>query len=212
VTHRGAAGAAAAAPPSPSQCGVDAAPGVARTLVVGYGSPIRGDDAIGPLAADALAAGPLPPGLRVLSRHVLTAELAEDLAAADRVIFLDAAAQGRPGELRVCTLEPDAGAVSTMAHFLDPRELLAWCETLYQRVPQAWLVSVAGESFDYASYRLGPAATAALPLMLAEVRRLVDAPVGAYGSGRGFRAAGPPCTGASPDGGGGSGAPFDDPG
>ena len=39
------------------------------------------------------------------------------------------------------------------------------------------LVSVAGESFDYASYRLGPAATAALPVMLAEVRRLVDAPV-----------------------------------
>ena len=154
----------------------DAVPGVPRTLVIGYGSPIRGDDAIGPLAADALAAGPLPPGLRVLSRHVLTAELAEDLAAADRVIFLDAAAQGRPGEVHVRTLEPDAHAVSTMAHFLDPRELLAWCDTLYQRVPQAWLVSAAGESFDYASYRLGPAATAALPLMLAEVRRLVDAP------------------------------------
>ena len=65
-------------------------PGVWRTLVIGYGSPIRGDDAIGPLAADALAAAPLPPGWRVLSRHVLTAELAEDLAAVDRVIFLDA--------------------------------------------------------------------------------------------------------------------------
>ena len=167
---------AAAVASTPPQCGVDAAPGIARTLVIGYGSPIRGDDAIGPLAADALAAGPLPPGLRVLSRHVLTAELAEDLAAADRVIFLDAAVQGRPGELRVCTLEPDARAVSTMAHFLDPRELLAWCDTLYQRVPRAWLVSVAGESFDYASYHLGPAATAALPVMLAEVRRLVNAP------------------------------------
>ena len=147
-----------------------------RTLVIGYGSPIRGDDAIGPLAADALAATPLPPGLRVLSRHVLTAELVEDLAEAERVIFLDAVAQGRPGEVRVRPLEPDAHAVSTMAHFLDPRELLAWCDTLYQRVPQAWLVSVAGESFDYASYRLGPAAAAALPLMLDHVRRLVDGP------------------------------------
>ncbi|MBP8271659.1 MAG: hydrogenase maturation protease, partial [Sphaerotilus sp.] len=86
--------------------GPAAAPTAVRTLVIGYGSPIRGDDAIGPLAADALAAGPLPPGLRVLSRHILTAELAEDLAAAETVIFLDAAAQGRPGEVQVRRLEP----------------------------------------------------------------------------------------------------------
>ncbi|HYN59675.1 MAG TPA: hydrogenase maturation protease [Rubrivivax sp.] len=154
-----------------------AAPAAARTLVVGYGSPIRGDDAIGPLAADALAAGPLPPGLRVLSRHVLTAELAEDLAAVDRVIFLDAAVQGPPGEVRVRQLGSDAHAMSTMGHFLDPRELLAWCETLYRRVPQAWLVSAAAHSFDYACYRLSPAATAAVPAMLAEVHRLLATPL-----------------------------------
>ena len=88
------------------------AQGALRTLVIGYGSPIRGDDAIGPLAADALAAGALPPGLRVLSRHVLTAELAEDLCAADRVIFLDASVQGEPGEVQVRQLHPDAAAVS----------------------------------------------------------------------------------------------------
>jgi len=148
-----------------------------RTLVIGYGSPIRGDDAIGPLAADTLAEGPLPPGLRVISRHVLTAELAEDLAAAERVIFLDASVQGRPGEVRVHRLEPDASAMSTMAHFLDPRELLAWCETLYRHVPQAWLVCAAGDCFDYAGYVLSPAAKAALPEMLAEVHRLVDLPL-----------------------------------
>jgi len=143
-----------------------------RTLVIGYGSPIRGDDAVGPLAAEALAAAPLPPGLRVISRHVLTAELVEDLAEVDQAIFLDAAAQGEPGRVRVQALGPDAGRVSTMAHFLDPRELLAWCETLYQRAPQAWLVSVAGLSFDYASYCLSPVVAAAMPAMLAEVHRL----------------------------------------
>jgi hydrogenase maturation protease len=177
LTRRGRAG----AEPSPSapehRPEPAAAPTVQRTLVIGYGSPIRGDDAIGPLAADALAAGPLPPGLLVLSRHVLTAELAEALAAVDRVIFLDAAAQGKPGEVQVHRLNPDATAISTMAHFLDPRELLAWCETLYRRVPQAWLVSAAGHSFDYACYTLSPAATAAVPAMLAEVRRLFDAPL-----------------------------------
>ncbi len=108
---------------------------------------------------------------------MLTAELAQDLAAADCVVFLDAAAQGVPGEVRVHRLGPDASAISTMAHFLDPRELLAWCDTLYRRLPQAWLVSVAAGSFDYASYRLSPVARAAMPTMLAEVRRLIDAQV-----------------------------------
>ena len=166
--HAGLSG-ADHAPPAPVQAAW-------RSLVIGYGSPIRGDDAIGPLAADALATGPLPPGLRVLSRHVLTAELAEDLAAVDRVIFLDASVQGAPGEVQVRALRPDASSVSTMAHFLDPRELLAWCETLYQRVPQAWLVSAAGDSFDYACYALSAAAKAAVPAMLAEVHKLLDAP------------------------------------
>ncbi len=151
-------------------------PAAARTLVIGYGSPIRGDDAIGPLAADALAAERLPEGAVVLSRHVLTAELAENLAGVERVIFLDAAAQGQPGELRVRRLKPDASEMSTMAHFLDPRELLAWCEALYHRVPQAWLVSVAAASFDYDCSRLSPAVKAARPAMLAAARRLCGAP------------------------------------
>ncbi len=144
------------------------------TLIIGYGSPIRGDDAIGPLAADALQAQELPQGVRVISRHVLTAELVEDIAAADRVIFLDAAADGPPGEVRVRELRPDPGAVSTMAHFLDPRELLAWCQTLYLWEPRAWLITAAGASFDYASYSLSPAAAAALGPMLEQVKILLD--------------------------------------
>jgi len=144
-----------------------------QILIIGYGSPIRGDDAIGPLAADALAAGPLPEGVHVVARHVLTAELVEDIAAVDRVIFLDAAADGAPGEVRVRELFPDETAVSTMAHFLDPRELLAWCRNLYHHQPKAWLVSVAGQRFDYAHYSLSPAAAEALAPMLNQVQTLL---------------------------------------
>jgi hydrogenase maturation protease len=148
----------------------------ASTLVIGYGSPIRGDDAIGPLAAEALAAGALPEGVRVLARHILTAELVEDLAAVDRVVFLDATAAGEPGAVRVRELAADAGLASSMAHYHDPRELLAWCATLYGRAPRAWLVTAAGESFDYASYRLSPSASVALGAMLAQTRRLIGCP------------------------------------
>jgi hydrogenase maturation protease len=147
-----------------------------RTLIIGYGSPIRGDDAIGPLAADALQAGPLPEGVEVISRHILTAELVEDIAAADRVIFIDATIEGEPGEVLVRDLKPDASAVSTMAHFLDPRELLAWCQTLYQREPAAYLVSASGQSFDYSNYTLSPTGNSALGPLLERVHALIAEP------------------------------------
>lgn len=144
-----------------------------NTLVIGYGSPIRGDDALGPLAAETLAAGPLPPGVTVISRHILTADLVADLAATDRVIFIDASVAGEPGEIRVQSLTADVSALSTMAHFLDPRELLAWCQALYQRQPQAYLVTATGESFEYANYSLSPVATSALQSLLAQLRVLL---------------------------------------
>jgi hydrogenase maturation protease len=144
-----------------------------KVLIIGYGSPIRGDDAIGPLVADRLQNEVLPDGVDVISRHILTAELVADLVEHDRVVFLDAAVDGPPGEIRCRQLGPDAGAMSTMAHFLDPRELLAWCETLYGEVPETFLVSVCGASFEYSSYSLSSSAEAAIEPMLEWVRRLI---------------------------------------
>jgi hydrogenase maturation protease len=152
-----------------------------RALIIGYGSPIRGDDAIGPLAADRLAGllerGVLPDWVEVQSRHILTAELVEDLGRADIAIFLDAAADTAAGEVRCRELQPDATAMSTMAHFHDPRELLAWCEALYGRAPRAWLISAGGAEWGYASYQLSDTASAALqPMVEQAMQRLgIDA-------------------------------------
>ncbi len=148
----------------------------AKTLIIGYGSPIRGDDAIGPLTAEALMAAPLPREVRVIARHILTAELAAEIATAERVIFLDASVTGEPGEVRVQTLAPDASALSSMAHFLSPRELLAWCQALYGHQPAAWLITATGQSFTYAHCRLSPLAMAAMEVMLAEVQALIGRP------------------------------------
>ncbi|EXJ16972.1 hydrogenase maturation protease [Imhoffiella purpurea] len=147
-----------------------------RTLIIGYGSPIRGDDALGPLAADRLGSADLPDHVQVISRHILTAELVADLVDKERVIFLDASVDAEPGEVRCRRLEPDSEAVSTMAHFLDPRELLAWCQTLYGRAPESYLVSAGISSLDYASYQLTPIAESALERMLEAVDRLVAEP------------------------------------
>lgn len=148
-----------------------------RTLIVGYGSPIRGDDALGPLVADRLgelaAAGRLPAGVEVQARHILTAELVDDLHCAEHVIFIDAAADTPAGEVRCRRLAPDRNRLSTMAHFHDPRELLAWCEALYGRAPDAWLVSAGGAEWGYASYTLSATARAAVEPMIEQVLDLL---------------------------------------
>ncbi|MBK1617212.1 hypothetical protein CKO42_01850 [Lamprobacter modestohalophilus] len=161
-----------------------------RALVIGYGSPIRGDDALGPLVADRLqehfgkqpqlsaqprAQTETPTGaVEVQARHILTAELVDDLARTERVIFVDAAIDTPPGQVRRRRLSPDRTALSTMAHFHDPRELLAWCEALYQRAPEAWLVSGGGAEWGYACYALSETAQQALEPMIAEVMSLID--------------------------------------
>jgi hydrogenase maturation protease len=146
------------------------------TLIIGYGSPIRGDDAVGPVLAELIAgsveAGTWPAGTEVQARHILTAELVADLHRAERVVFIDAAADGTPGEVRTRRLAPDATAPSTMAHFHDPRELLAWCEGLYGAAPEAWLITISGGAWDYGHFDLSPAVQAALPVATRSVREL----------------------------------------
>jgi hydrogenase maturation protease len=161
-----------------------------RTLVIGYGSPIRGDDAIGPMVADRLDDGTLPDAVRVISRHILTADLVPDIVEAGRVIFVDAEASGEPGSVRCRSLQPDGSTMSTMAHFLDPRELLAWADSLYGHRPEAFLLTVAGGEFGFSHFALSEAVERSLPRVLEEVRALVDG-VGVVGDlDFGSRAAG----------------------
>jgi hydrogenase maturation protease len=136
-----------------------------RVLVIGYGSPIRGDDAIGPLVADRLIDTIDSERVVVHSRHILTAEL---------VIFLDASVEGVPGEVRCRPLVPDPGATMSMAHFLDPRELLAWVAALYGQAPPAYLITATAQTFDYAGYQLSPIADNAVQPMIDWTHRLID--------------------------------------
>ncbi len=144
-----------------------------RVVVIGYGSPIRGDDAVGPLVADHLSQQLDQPQVEIISRHVLTAELAESLRDATLVIFVDAEIQGRTGDVTVRHLLPRTDTASAMAHTLDAEALLGWTQGLYGRSPEAVLVSTPGISFDYANYQLSPAVEAAIGPMAECVRNAI---------------------------------------
>ena len=127
--------------------GPDWAPG-RRLLVLGVGSSLRRDDALGPAIAAALAAAPLPEGVASRPVHGLVPELAVDLVDVDAVWFVDAAADrslAQPTWARVAVgaMGPGSGG----GHALGPAALLAWAEAWTGRAPEAWMLALPADDF-----------------------------------------------------------------
>ena len=135
-----------------------------KLLILGYGNPLRGDDAAGRLAADALQSLIRDPGVEVLSLHQLTPELMVNISRADRVIFIDASASGRPGSYQRVPLHP-APQCASFTHHATPEALLAGARALYGRAPEAELYLIPGRNFDAPDTLSAP--------VLAAVRKLV---------------------------------------
>jgi hydrogenase maturation protease len=119
----------------------------AGVLIVGYGNPLRSDDGIGWHAVRLLAADTRLDGARVLSRHQLTPELAEDVSRASLVVLVDAAAEGDPGSISLRRIGSPPPTPITWSHHLTPETLAGLADALYGAVPPIVLVSVAAESF-----------------------------------------------------------------
>jgi hydrogenase maturation protease len=113
-----------------------------RRLVIGLGNPLRGDDAAGPAVARRIAADRLP-GVRVIEAAGLLPELAADLAAAGRVIFVDAAADATA--VAAQAIEPRAG--HALDHALRPATLLALAQLAFGHAPPAVLVTLPARDF-----------------------------------------------------------------
>jgi hydrogenase maturation protease len=113
-------------------------------LVLGYGNELRGDDAVGPCIARAVASWQQP-GVRALAVPQLTPDLADLLGSVERVIFVDACAEAGLC-VRVHSLQP-ADAHARLGHTSDPRWLLALTELLHGEAPAAWLVTVPARDF-----------------------------------------------------------------
>jgi hydrogenase maturation protease len=119
---------------------------VAPRLVIALGNPSRGDDALGPLIAERLAALALP-GVEVLVDYQLQIEYALDLRGRSEVIFVDATVAGDDP----FTLEPVAarGDPSVTSHALSPQALLEGYRRLTGATPPpAFVLAVRGRSFD----------------------------------------------------------------
>jgi hydrogenase maturation protease len=138
-------------------------------LVIGYGNELRRDDGVGPRAARVVS-GWERPGTRTLAVPQLTPELAEEVAGAAVVIFIDADVAGREVRLRAL-LPADDG---DLGHAGGPRGLLALAAALYGRAPFAWLLTVPAADLGFGE-ALSPAGERGLAAALRHLDRLTTA-------------------------------------
>jgi len=110
------------------------------TVWIAIGNTLRRDDGAAHRVLDLVGA---VGGIRC---HQLTPEMAELIAGADRVVFIDADLD--PGPARLERLDEGAARGRSLAHFVEPAELVALARQLFGFRGEAWLCRVPGEDFS----------------------------------------------------------------
>lgn len=110
------------------------------TLIYAIGNPFRRDDGVARRVAALLGAG----DWKLHTPRELLPEMAEDVAPAARVIFIDA--DYLPGETRLESLKATC-CPGLLSHGLRPCDLLSLSRKLYGFTGEAWLCRVPGEDF-----------------------------------------------------------------
>jgi hydrogenase maturation protease len=144
---------------------------MAEVLIIGYGNPVRGDDAVGWEAAERLRGLARDQRIEILTAHQLTPEMAEPASRARVVIFVDADCDNREGEVSFREVEADRSASGLFSHQLTPEVLLGAASRLYGGCARGVLASMGPESFEYGAELSEPVRTA-LPALLDRVQKV----------------------------------------
>ncbi len=120
-----------------------------KVMLIGYGNPLRTDDAIGWRAAGELASQVNDKDVEIVACHQLNPEMAEAVSQTKLAIFIDACTDGTPGRVSRREIQPAAFSPELMSHHLDPESLLACAKELYGHAPKAAVICVTGECFGY---------------------------------------------------------------
>lgn len=83
-------------------------------------------------------------GLRVISRQQWTPELAEEIAYAETVLFIDCAVDAEAGAVRIVQVAARPGERGVAAHHSDAGGLLRLADELYSARPRSSLLLTVG--------------------------------------------------------------------
>ena len=140
-------------------------------LIMTWGNPSRGDDALGPLMHDRLEEETLA-GIEVLTDFQLQIEHTMDMQQRDRIIFVDASIKAAaPFEFHRLIPAVDD---SYTTHAMSPESLLAtYRKVNHEPPPPAFMLSIRGYAFDL-GLPLSDRARANLTAAIAFVKELVS--------------------------------------
>ena len=150
----------------------------ARCLILACGNTLREDDGIGPLLAQWAGEHWRDDArVRVLCDHQWTPDMAEEVAAAETVIFVDASLDQVPGQILLRELTPATLKPALVTHHLGAAELLSVGGDLYGMQPRkACLITIGAGSVELGE-GLSPAVRDAMPdakdLLQLTVRQLL---------------------------------------
>ena len=150
---------------------------MSRILVLIWGNPSRGDDALGPELARRLetaSAERWGSSVEILTDFQLQPEHAADLDGRDLVLFADASIRADP-PFSFARVRPAADASFT-SHAMSPAAVLAAFTAAFGREPPpAWLIEIRGDAFELGD-PIGASAAVNLEVAVAFALRLLDAP------------------------------------
>jgi hydrogenase maturation protease len=124
--------------------------GPQSVLLIGYGNPYRQDDRVGHVVAEQAASRCRAQGhgaVRCLTAYQLDLDMVEDLASVDRVYFIDAHTPDYSSEVELQPVAPAAPDGFT-THVFSPAHLVHLAGTLYGSAPDAFILSIPGQTFD----------------------------------------------------------------
>jgi hydrogenase maturation protease len=133
-------------------------------LILACGNTLRGDDGVGPWLAEWTENRFRDePAVRVLSRQQWSPELAEDIAQAQSVLFVDCSIDSAPGAVQIVEVEPSVSTEGLATHHSGAPELLAMSHDLYNSLPRnAQLLTIGAGSTELGE-EFSDAVRAALP-------------------------------------------------
>ena len=117
-----------------------------KTLVIGYGNTLRGDDGAGVRAAELIAKR--RPEIECVCLHQLVPELAEQIAEYNTVFFIDADVNVTQPNARLAA--PSVEADQPRTHFISPESLLSLSRQLYQKIPaKTYVIGIPASNFEF---------------------------------------------------------------
>ena len=143
-------------------------------LILACGNSLRGDDGAALRLAEVLQQTPLPSGIRILVQQQWTRELAQEIADAASVLFLDCSLTQAPGSVTLTPINLASTLPSLLAHHQDASSLLALAQSLYGCVPRHCAILLVGAQSIEHRESISSVVEAALPKALVMAHAWID--------------------------------------